>query len=170
MVCHADYCLEKGEKKIRKILLRMCLVFPIFLGSLSLFYKDNMRDSVMCNGREELLLFNINNILEDISYDGSVINLPFHHPYKIFGLFMCKCVSNYKDANIRTMNHKIKKNEPLSWQVSRSRIVFVNEKFICWINQLWINVKLIKTNKSIGKLNRMRMIQSIKLDDEIKVG
>ena len=97
MVCHVDYCLEKGEKKIRKILLRMCLVFPIFLGSLSLFYKDNMRDSVMCNGREELLLFNINNFLEDISYDGSVFNLPFHHPYKIFAIFLCKYNYNFKD-------------------------------------------------------------------------
>ena len=100
MVCHVDFCLEKGEHKIRKILLQMCLVFPIFVGSLSLFHADNMRDSVMCNGREEKLLFNTNNFIEDISYDGSVINLPFHHPYKIFGLFMRKCVSNYKDANI----------------------------------------------------------------------
>ena len=100
MVCHVEYCLEKGEKKIRKILLRMCLVFPIIVGSLSLFHADIIRDSVMCNGREENLLFNTNNFLEDTYYDGSVINLPFHHPYKIFGIFLRKCDSNFKDANI----------------------------------------------------------------------
>ena len=96
MVCHVDYCLEKGEKKIRKILLRMCLVFPVLVGSLSLFYKDNMRDSVICNGREEMLRFNTNNFLEDISYDESVFNLPFHHPFKILAMFLGKCDSDLR--------------------------------------------------------------------------
>ena len=100
MVCHVDYCFKKGEKEIRKILLRICLVFPIFVGSLTLFHADNMRDSVMCNGREEKLLFNTNNFLEDFSYDGSVIILPFHHPYKIFWISLHKCDSNFKDAII----------------------------------------------------------------------
>ena len=103
MVCRVDYCLEKGEQKIRKNLLRMCLVFPVFVGSLSLFYADNMRDYVMCNGREETLRFNTKNFFEDLSYDESVFNLPFYHPYKIFALFLCKCDSDFKDAHIWTI-------------------------------------------------------------------
>ena len=100
MVCHVDYCFEKGEQKIRKILLRICLVFPVFLGSLSLFYADNIRGNVMCNGREETLRFNTNNFLEDVSYDESVFILPFYHPYKIFAFFLGKCDSDFKDEHI----------------------------------------------------------------------
>ena len=90
MVCHGQFCLEKGEKKIRWILLRLCLALPVLVASLSSFYSDNMRDFVMCNGREETLRFNINNFLEDVSYDESVIILPAYHPYKLFALFLGK--------------------------------------------------------------------------------
>ena len=96
MVCHADYCLNKGEKQIRKILLRMCLVLPIFMAFLALYYADNMRDSVMCNGREEMLRFNTNNFLEDVSYNESVITLPFYHPYKLFAIILGKMDRKYK--------------------------------------------------------------------------
>ena len=95
MVCHADYCIKTGEKQIRKILLRMCLVLPIIMASLALYYADNMRDSVMCNGREELLRFNTNNFLEDVSYNEHVITLPFHHPYKLLALFLGKIDLKY---------------------------------------------------------------------------
>ena len=90
MVCQVDFCLKLGEKNLFKILLRICWVLPTFMASLALFYSDNMRGSIMCNGREEILRFNTNNFLDDVSYDESVITLPFHHPYKLLRLFLGK--------------------------------------------------------------------------------
>jgi hypothetical protein len=90
MVCHVDFCLRFGEKKLFEMLLRICWVLPTSLASLALFYKDNMRFFIMCCGREEILRFNTNNFLDDSSYDESLITLPFHHPYKIFRVILGK--------------------------------------------------------------------------------
>ena len=90
MVCRVDFCLKLGEKKLCEILLRICWVLPTFMASLALFYSDNMRGFIMCTGREEILRFNTNNFLEDVSYDESLMTLPFHHPYKILRVLLGK--------------------------------------------------------------------------------
>ena len=90
MVCHIPYCLEKGEKAIRENLVKLCIVLPVLVATLTMLFSDNLRDTFMCNGTEEILRFNINNFLEDVSYNENSIILPLHHPYRILGLFIGK--------------------------------------------------------------------------------
>jgi hypothetical protein len=51
MVCHGEYCLVKGEQKIRKLLLKVCLGIPALVASLSMLFLDNLRGALICNGR-----------------------------------------------------------------------------------------------------------------------
>ena len=85
MVCHVDYCLATGGKKIRSILLKVCLGLPALVASLSIIFLDNLRGSLICNGREEMSKFD-SDFFENV-YDGGVmIKLPLHHPYRIFSI------------------------------------------------------------------------------------
>lgn len=88
MVCHVDYCLKIGQTKIREVLLKWSLGVPIVMASVSMFYLDNLRDSIMCTGREEMLRFNTENFLKDVTHSGVVILLPLLHPYRIFALIL----------------------------------------------------------------------------------
>ena len=76
----------KGEKIVQKFLVDLCFVLPAFSAFLSMFYLENMRGAIMCNGREEHLRFNLNNFLDSISDSGIVILLPLHHPYRLMAL------------------------------------------------------------------------------------
>ena len=88
MVCHVDFCLEKGERKISKILLRASVVVPTLVASFSMFYLDNLRGYLVCSGREEILRFNTDNFFEDAFIGGVVILLPLHHPYRVFAIML----------------------------------------------------------------------------------
>ena len=83
MVCHSDYCLNMGEQRIREKLLEFCTFAPLVVASLSMFFLDQLRDNNMCNGREEVLRFNINNFLQPVFYNEFVVQLPLYHPFTL---------------------------------------------------------------------------------------
>ena len=87
MVCHVDYCLAIGGKKIRTILLTVCLGLPAFVASLSMLFLDNLRGSLICNGREEILTLN-SDLFENVYDGGEMIKLPLHHPYRILAIIL----------------------------------------------------------------------------------
>ena len=95
MVCHVPYCIEKGEKAIRENLVKLCIILPVLVATLTMLFLDNLRDTFMCNGREEILRFNINNFLDDVSYDEITVILPLHHPYRILCLFIGKLKNSH---------------------------------------------------------------------------
>ena len=88
MVCHVEYSLKMGEKKIRGVLLHLCFGLPIFMASLSMMYLDNLRDSLMCTGQEERVWFNIDDFHDNVSHGGVAILLPLHHPFRIFAALL----------------------------------------------------------------------------------
>ena len=88
MVCQVDFCLEKGEKKICKILQKTFVAVPALVASFSMFYMDNLRGYLVCSGREEVLRFNTDNFLEDALIGGVVILLPLHHPFRVFAIIL----------------------------------------------------------------------------------
>ena len=90
MVCQAHYCLAKGEKTIRENLVKFCFAVPLLFASLTMLYLDKEKGSIMCNGREEIFKFNINNFLDEVSHNEIVILLPLHHPYRILSLILGK--------------------------------------------------------------------------------
>ena len=88
MVCQVDYCFKKGEKKIRDFLLTMCLVLPALEAFLSMFFLDNLRGFLICNGRQEIFHWKLDSSLEDIFDAGVLILLPIYHPYRIAAIIL----------------------------------------------------------------------------------
>ena len=84
MVCHSEYCLYKGEKNLREMLIDLCLGCPIFIACWSLLYRDNLRNYLVCNGREEILFQLEERFLEN----GVEILLPAYHPFRITALMI----------------------------------------------------------------------------------
>ena len=77
------------------MLLNFCAFVPVFVAALSVFFLDQLRDSNMCNGREEVLRFNINNFLQPVSYNEFVVQLPLYHPYSVLLLVIGKLGFKY---------------------------------------------------------------------------
>ena len=87
MVCHVDFCLSKGEKTIQKFLQTLCIILPVLSASISLIFSGSIRGSIVCNGREEALMFNISNFLNSIGDVGVLFLLPIYHPYRLLAMF-----------------------------------------------------------------------------------
>ena len=88
MVCHSEYCLKVGEQRIRDKLLRFCAFFPLFVALMSMLFLHSLRDNIFCNGREEVLRFDIIDFLKPVFYNEFVVQGPLHHPYSILLLFI----------------------------------------------------------------------------------
>ena len=88
MVCHVEFCQRHGVKAIREALLRLCLGIPVLVASLSMTQLNNIRDYLMCTGREEVVRYNIENFHEEDSVGGYAILLPVYHPYRILAMII----------------------------------------------------------------------------------
>ena len=88
MVCHSEYCLKVGEQRIRDKLLRFCAFFPLCVALMSLLFLHSLRDNIFCNGREEVLRFDITNFLKPVFYNEFVVQGPLYHPYSILLLLI----------------------------------------------------------------------------------
>ena len=88
MVCHSSYCLKIGEQRIRDRLLNVCAVIPCLVALLSFIFTEDLRDNNICNGREEVLRFNVSNFLQPVFYDEFVIRAPIFHPFSLLVLFV----------------------------------------------------------------------------------
>ena len=86
MVCHVDFCLQKGEKRICQTLMKFSVALPTMVAFLSLFYLDNLRGSLICNGREEMFRFKTDNFFDEVFYGGVFILLPLYHPFRVFSI------------------------------------------------------------------------------------
>ena len=63
MVCHSDFCLKHGERVIRDQLFKTSLLLPFITALFSVLYRDNMRGFLICSSKEEVLRFNIQDLL-----------------------------------------------------------------------------------------------------------
>ena len=86
MVCQVDYCLSRGEKNIQQVLQTLSFILPAISASLSLFYLDNMRGYLVCNGREETFRFNTDNFFSSGMDGGVIFLLPIYHPYRLLAI------------------------------------------------------------------------------------
>ena len=100
MACKVDFSHRVGGKVISRILFRYTFLLPLILSICALFFQDFLRDNLVCNGREEVLLYNLDNffmkqeggkhslnfklILRNYIMKGdSLVLLPFSHPFKL---------------------------------------------------------------------------------------
>ena len=61
MVCHAEFCYKIGGKVLSRRLIRWTFIIPIIISVIALFFQDFLRDNLICNGREEVLWYNLDN-------------------------------------------------------------------------------------------------------------
>ena len=61
MVCHVEFCITIGGKVLSRKLIQWTFVVPVSLSVLALFFNDVLRDNLICNGREEVTWYNLEN-------------------------------------------------------------------------------------------------------------
>ena len=93
MVCHVDFCLQKGEKRICQTLIKTSVALPTMVAFLSMFYLDNLRGSLICNGREEMFRFKTDNLFDEVFYGGVFILLPLYHPFRVFSIILGRIIN-----------------------------------------------------------------------------
>ena len=73
----------------------MCLLFPLWMGLLAIYFHNNLRDYLICANREEFLRYDLEDFWAPTIYEKvgeeDLINLPRYHPYRILLLLLCEC-------------------------------------------------------------------------------
>ena len=99
MVCHAEFSHKMGERVLTRRLIHWTFIIPVVLSVIGLFFQDFLRDNLICNGREEVLWYNLDNffgktvggkffksVFCNKSYnlsDDDLLLLNLSHPFKI---------------------------------------------------------------------------------------
>ena len=77
-------------------LCRFCLMSPIVPAVMSVVLHDNMLGFSNCVGRQEILMFNLENFWEETLYKrGRLTNNPWYHPQQL--IISCFCKSSFID-------------------------------------------------------------------------
>ena len=109
MVCHVEFCYNHGEKVIRDKLFRwgthvsdlateltwhvssLCLMFPVAVATLTVIYREHVRDYLICCSQEERLRFNLQDFWLEANYHNEDLsNLPRYHLFRILLAFICE--------------------------------------------------------------------------------
>ena len=75
----------------RSYYTRLCLMFPLLMGLLAIYFHNNLRDFLICSNREEFLRYDLEDFWAPNTYEKEdITNLPRYHPYRILILIVCK--------------------------------------------------------------------------------
>ena len=61
MACKVDFSHRVGGKVLSRLLFRYTFILPLVLSISAIFFQDFLRDNLVCNGREEVLWYNLDN-------------------------------------------------------------------------------------------------------------
>ena len=145
MACKVDFSHRVGGKVLSRLLFRYTFILPLVLSISAIFFQDFLRDNLVCNGREEVLWYNLDNFFMkqeggmlwyiyimsmQITEGNGIFLLHFTHPFMlvtlIFGyayLFMVPIgyIKVYKFLKQHNLNSTCKIHN--SYRVSKKNLL-----------------------------------------------
>ena len=87
------YSLQSARVKVGNTpcVSRLCVSAPLAVSLVTLLYRDNVRDFLICSSSEERLRFNLRDFWLEANYqDENFGNLPPYHPFCVLLKAICK--------------------------------------------------------------------------------
>ena len=72
-------------------MIRICILFPLMMGLVSVHFYNNSRGYLICSNREEFLRYNLQDFWDEINYEKEHLNnLPGYHPFNMMIYIICE--------------------------------------------------------------------------------